>query len=70
MLFAADDDDDDDENEEIYGIAMRRGAVKQPRIYEVMGHKFIDTFFKSPSFCSYCSEFLWLVEQCHCMLVL
>ena len=53
------DADDGDEDEEIYGIAIRRYAMKQPKIYEVKGHKFIATFFKSPAFCSYCTEFLW-----------
>lgn len=53
------DADDGDEDEEIYGIAIRRYAMKQPKIYEVKGHKFIATFFKTPAFCSYCTEFLW-----------
>ena len=53
--------DGDDLPDNLYGIAVRRCAVKQPKIYVVKGHKFIETFFKSPTFCSYCSEFLWLV---------
>ena len=51
--------DEEDETDNLYGVAVRRCAVKQPKIYIVRGHKFIDTFFKSPTFCSYCSEFLW-----------
>jgi len=54
--------DDEDETDSIYGVAVRRCAVKQPKIYVVKGHKFIATFFKSPTFCSYCSEFLWSVQ--------
>lgn len=41
------------------GIAKRRGAIKHPKIHEAMGHKFIATFFKQPTFCSYCNDFLW-----------
>lgn len=41
------------------GINKRRGAIKHPKIHEAMGHKFIATFFKQPTFCSYCNEFLW-----------
>lgn len=55
------DADDADEDEEVYGIANRHCAMKQPKIYEAKGHKFIATFFKSPTFCSYCAEFLWCV---------
>lgn len=53
--------DEEDETDDMYGVAVRRCAVKQPKIFVVRGHKFIETFFKSPTFCSYCSEFLWLV---------
>jgi hypothetical protein len=53
------DIESDDDEDELYGIAVRRHAVKQPKIFEVKGHKFIETFFKSPTFCSFCSEFLW-----------
>jgi len=52
---------DEEETDDVYGAAVRRCAVKQPKIYVVRGHKFIATFFKSPTFCSHCSEFLWLV---------
>lgn len=48
-----------DEDEEVYGIAVRRYAMKGQKVFEVKGHKFIETFFKLPTFCSYCNEFLW-----------
>ena len=44
------------------GIAQRRGAIKMPKIHEAMGHKFIATFYKQPTFCSFCNEFLWWIQ--------
>jgi len=41
------------------GITRRRGAIKHQKIHEVAGHKFIATFFRQPTFCSYCSDFVW-----------
>jgi hypothetical protein len=29
------------------------------RIHEVNGHKFISKFFRQPTFCAFCKEFLW-----------
>lgn len=29
------------------------------RIHEVNGHRFISKFFRQPTFCAYCKEFLW-----------
>ncbi|KAF6198270.1 hypothetical protein GE061_008017 [Apolygus lucorum] len=42
-----------------YGIGRRRCAVKQQRIHEVKGHRFIAKFFRQPTFCTFCKEFLW-----------
>ncbi|XP_076469184.1 protein kinase C delta type-like [Babylonia areolata] len=38
---------------------VRRGAMKQQKVHEVKGHQFIAKFFRQPSFCSFCNEFLW-----------
>ncbi|XP_025106597.1 protein kinase C delta type-like isoform X1 [Pomacea canaliculata] len=52
---------------------VRRGAMKQQKVHEVRGHQFIAKFFRQPSFCSFCNEFLWGLNRqgyqckvCHC----
>ncbi|CAL1532063.1 unnamed protein product [Lymnaea stagnalis] len=38
---------------------VRRGAMKQQKVHEVKGHQFIAKFFRSPTYCSFCQDFLW-----------
>lgn len=40
-------------------ISKRRGAVKHQRTHDTNGHKFVAKFFRQPTFCAFCKEFLW-----------
>ncbi|VDM77980.1 unnamed protein product [Strongylus vulgaris] len=35
------------------------GAIKHARVHEIRGHQFVATFFRQPTFCSLCSDFMW-----------
>ena len=41
----------------------RRGGVSRAHIYEILGHSFMPVFFKQPTFCSHCKEFIWLAPH-------
>ncbi|KAA0712877.1 Protein kinase C delta type [Triplophysa tibetana] len=45
--------------EETPTINRRRGAIKQAKIHCIKNHEFIATFFRQPTFCSVCREFVW-----------
>ncbi|TRY65794.1 hypothetical protein DNTS_014261 [Danionella cerebrum] len=40
-------------------LNRRRGAIKQAKIHFIKNHEFTATFFKQPTFCSVCREFVW-----------
>lgn len=40
-------------------ITKRRGAVKHNKVHVVRGHKLVAKFFRQPTFCAFCKEFLW-----------
>uniref|UniRef100_A0A8C5D497 Protein kinase C n=1 Tax=Gouania willdenowi TaxID=441366 RepID=A0A8C5D497_GOUWI len=45
--------------EEVPTLNRRRGAIKQAKIHFIKNHEFIATFFRQPTFCSVCREFVW-----------
>ncbi|OXA41892.1 putative protein kinase C delta type [Folsomia candida] len=47
------------ESGDAYNITGRRGAIKHQKVHEVKGHRFVAKFFRQPTFCAFCHDFLW-----------
>jgi len=53
------DDDGNKESKGVFNITGRRGAIKHQKVHEVKGHRFVAKFFRQPTFCAFCHDFLW-----------
>ncbi|XP_076757553.1 uncharacterized protein LOC143427371 [Xylocopa sonorina] len=40
-------------------ITRRRGAVKHNKVHVIRGHRLVAKFFRQPTFCAFCKDFLW-----------
>lgn len=38
---------------------LRKGAMKRKGLIVINGHKFAVRFFKQPTYCGHCKDFIW-----------
>lgn len=38
---------------------VRKGGMKRKGLQVVNGHKFLVRFFKQPTYCGHCKDFIW-----------
>lgn len=57
--FEDEDSKDSSSSNVLFNITGRRGAIKHQKVHEVKGHRFVAKFFRQPTFCAFCHDFLW-----------